>query len=207
MLNRYVIITCLTKLYPVHCSIFTTLNLKLHETIKFACHFCFPVSTIDTVCFYGMNNNISHLFCVPCLDPLVYLLPKTFKLFDLPILWLWAYQMNVIPDTSRYLHFIRSKCTEQIRRKHFQRVTNPFFVHRILTWVTRRVQLVEQEIITLSEHLSALPASSWDRVVHLSIYMSSLLFSSVIPAKISTEKRCSTRFCSHLFCMGGSIYI
>ena len=46
--------------------------------------------------------------CLPCLGPLVFLIPKTFKLFVFPITYLLAYLMNVIPITylSAYLMMV-----------------------------------------------------------------------------------------------------
>jgi hypothetical protein len=35
------------------------------------------------------------------LEPLVFLLPKTFKLFDFPIFWHWSYLMKVISRNAR----------------------------------------------------------------------------------------------------------
>jgi hypothetical protein len=40
-------------------------------------------------------------FGISCLGPLVFLLPKTFKLFGFQIFRLWAYLMKVIPGTRR----------------------------------------------------------------------------------------------------------
>jgi hypothetical protein len=37
---------------------------------------------------------------VSCLDPLVYLLPNTSKLFSSPIGWLWACMKNIITAKS-----------------------------------------------------------------------------------------------------------
>jgi hypothetical protein len=37
-------------------------------------------------------------FSLSCLCPLVYLLPKTFRLFSFQIFWLWVYTMKVIPN-------------------------------------------------------------------------------------------------------------
>jgi len=65
------------------------------------------------------------------LGPLVYLLQKTFKLVDFPIFKLQAYRVRD-EDYSR-LRVVRTK-----------------FVTRL----TRRVPLVEQELLTLQEHLS-----------------------------------------------------
>jgi hypothetical protein len=50
-------------------------------------------------------------FWISGVGPLNLLLPKTFELFGFQIFWLWAYLMNVIPETCRvhwiwYLRFI-----------------------------------------------------------------------------------------------------
>ena len=49
-------------------------------------------------------------------------------------------------------------------RKHFPVHSSFVTYHRVLTWLTRRVSLVEQELPTLSEHLSSPPVSSGVRV-------------------------------------------
>jgi hypothetical protein len=41
-------------------------------------------------------------FRLSCVGPLVYLLPKTFKLFCFPIFWLWAYLMKGYSRNALY---------------------------------------------------------------------------------------------------------
>ena len=45
-----------------------------------------------------VSNNRLHQIILFCLDPFVFLLTKTFKLFDFPIFWQWAYLMKVVQE-------------------------------------------------------------------------------------------------------------
>ena len=74
------------------------------------------------------------------------LLTNTFKLFGFPIFRCWAYLMKVVVNTSR--SFPRS-----------------WLITGFVTRLTRRVSLVEQELLTLSEHLSLPPVFSGVRVI------------------------------------------
>ena len=77
-------------------------------------------------------------FGYPIKDLLVYLLPKTFKLFWYPLFWLWGYKKKVIPEEDRLLTmrvqeegYSRrgpSFDYEGTRRRLFQKRT-------VLTWI------------------------------------------------------------------------
>ena len=56
-----------------------------------------------TTHFHGTETSIEidelNLFYLSCLEPLVFLLLSSFKLFGFPNYQLWAYLMKVIPQT------------------------------------------------------------------------------------------------------------
>jgi hypothetical protein len=81
-------------------------------------------------------------FWSSCLCPLVYLSPKTFKLFGFLIICPWVYMVKVIPETCR-VHWIR----------HLRSVPGPSWPWSYASWIY---------IYLCNQCLS--PLKLWDRI-------------------------------------------
>jgi hypothetical protein len=72
----------------------------LHIFILYILKTSFYTDEIDlqTVVRYTNHSLLLSQFSLYSVGPLVYILPKTFRLFDFPMCWLWKLPVKVVPE-------------------------------------------------------------------------------------------------------------
>ena len=112
-------------------------------------------------------------------------------------------------SVNRYGISVSNMTTDMFRLSSLQ--SRPFLNHGITTFVisvTRRVSLVEQELLIILVHLSSPPIFCGVCVVHVvQLHVFVFLFRVVLSTKISGYKPCSVLLYAYLFCRGFMFYV